>query len=138
MVSNRCVVQGFSNTSDIKAGVSLHKSPIDRSLSLKWKAFVSTYRAQFNPDGRFVVCSDQLLQDCFERSFYLQGFRSLKQGSIPAIWQRSEKTMAVRPGIEPETSLTTDWRLTNWANQAAVKLNQSLNNWALISKRRLV
>ena len=27
----------------------------------------------------------------------------------------------VRPGIEPETSPTADWRLTNWANQAAVK-----------------
>ena len=28
--------------------------------------------------------------------------------------------MVVRPGIEPETSRTADWRLTNWANQAAV------------------
>ena len=26
----------------------------------------------------------------------------------------------VRPGIEPETSRTADWHLTNWANQAAV------------------
>ena len=93
MVSNRCVVQGCSNTSDIKAGVSLHKSPVDRNLRLKWKAFVSTHRAQFNSDGRFVICSDHFSKDCFERSFYLQGFRRLKPESIPTIWQRSEKTI---------------------------------------------
>ena len=32
------------------------------------------------------------------------------------------KTLSGGPGIEPETSRTADWRLTNWANQAAVKV----------------
>ena len=31
--------------------------------------------------------------------------------------------MVVRPGVEPETSRTADCRLTNWANQGAVMIN---------------
>ena len=34
--------------------------------------------------------------------------------------------MVVRLGIEPETSHTADWCLTNWANQAAVSSQQTL------------
>ena len=63
MPSRRCVVQGCSNVSDISAGISVHKSPIDKTLRAKWKAFVGTHRAHFKPDGRFAVCSDHFTPD---------------------------------------------------------------------------
>ena len=46
MPSRRCVVQGSSSVSDISAGISVRKSPIDKTLRAKWKAFVGTHRAQ--------------------------------------------------------------------------------------------
>ena len=61
-------MQGCSNVSDISAGISVHKSPIDKTLRAKWKAFVGTHRAHFKPDGHFTVCSDHFTSDSFEWS----------------------------------------------------------------------
>ena len=104
-----CCTRVYSNIWDIKAGVSLHKSPFERSLRLKWKAFVTTHRAQVNPDGSFMVCSDHFSQDCFKRSFYLQGFRRLKQGSIPTIWQKSEKTVEEHVSKRNRRMISNTW-----------------------------
>lgn len=94
MPSRRCVVQGCSNVSNISAGISVHKSPIDKTLRAKWKAFVGTHRAHFNPDGRFAVCSDHFSPDSFERSVHVDGaVRRLKEGSFPTIWKKPGKTV---------------------------------------------
>ena len=52
----------------VSAGISVHKSPIDKTLRVKWKAFVGTHCAHFKPDGRFAVCSDHFTPDSFEWS----------------------------------------------------------------------
>ena len=87
-------MQGCSNVSNISARISVHKSPIDKTLRAKWKAFVGTHRAHFNPDGRFAVCSDHFSPDSFERSVYVDGtVRRLKEGSFPTIWKKPGKTV---------------------------------------------
>ena len=68
----------------VLAGISVHKSPMDKTLCVKWKALVNTHRAHFKPDGRFTVCSDHFSQDLFERSVHVDGaVRRLKKGSFP-------------------------------------------------------
>ena len=64
-------------------------------------------------------------------------FQMLEQGStFSSIILRP--WVVVRPGIEPETSRTADWRLTNWANQAAVKLcNKRFSEIVNNSKHKL-
>ena len=59
----------------------------------KWINFVWTHRANFNPVGRFVVCSDHFHETCFERTFFgpeSGGFRRLKAGAYPTIWKKKE------------------------------------------------
>ena len=81
MPSRHCVVQGCSNV-------------VDKSLRAKWKAFIATHRAHFNPDGRFAVCSDYFSPDCFERAVHVEGsVRGLKKGSVPTIWQKPGKSV---------------------------------------------
>ena len=62
MTGSRCVVQDCSNRSNHASGRSLHRSPAIKSEREKWVRFVRTHRANFNPSGTFVICSDQ---DCF-------------------------------------------------------------------------
>ena len=94
MPSRRYVVQECSNVSNLSAGISVHKSPINKTLHAKWKA----HRAHFNPDGRFVVCSDHFSPDSFERSLHVNGtVRWLKKGSFPTIWKKRGKTVIGEP-----------------------------------------
>lgn len=91
-------MQGCSNVLDISAGISIHKSPIDKNRHTKWKAFVGTDHAHFNPDGRFAVWFDHFSSDFFERSVHVQGsVRRLKKGSIPTIWKKPGKTVNEDP-----------------------------------------
>ena len=91
-------MQGCNKVADISAGISVHKSPIDKTLRAKWKAFVGTHRAHFNPDGRFAVCSDHFSPDSFERSVHVDGaVRRLKKGSFPTIWKKPGKTVIEEP-----------------------------------------
>ena len=100
MPSRRCVVQGCSNVSDISAGISVHKSPIDKTLSTKWKAFLGTHRAHFKPDGRFAVCSDHFTPDSFERSVHVDGaVRRLKgflSNHLEKTWENSDRGTSVK------------------------------------------
>ena len=91
MPSWRCVVQDCSNISDILAGLSLHKRPIENIARGIWVKFVRTKRANFNPgEVRFMVCSDHFSAECFERSYHMKGTtRRLKQGSVPSIWKKT-------------------------------------------------
>lgn len=87
MPSNRCVVQGCSNQSDPKNGISLHLSPTDKTECAKWKRFVDIHSANFEPQNRFVVCSKHFEGSCFERVMNVQGIkRFLIKGSVPTIW----------------------------------------------------
>ena len=92
MPSSRCVVQGCSNPSNPKAGISLHNSPVNPSLRAQWKRFVCAHRANFNPPGRFVVCSEHFTEDCFAWTIHVGGaMKRLQPFSVPTIWRKKDK-----------------------------------------------
>jgi len=89
MPGSRCVVQGCSNYSDHSIGVSLHTSPGNKSDGDKWVRFVRTHRANFNPAGRFMVCSEHFDETCFGRTIHFEGSRRyLLPHSVPTIWKK--------------------------------------------------
>lgn len=89
MPSSRCVVFGCSQKSDINTGISVHKSPENKEGSDKWKKFVRLHRANFNPNGRFAICSDHFDDSCFSRAIHVEGRpRRLIPGAVPTIWTR--------------------------------------------------
>ena len=92
MQSFRCVVQDCSNASDHTTGISLHKSPTNKSLRRIWAKLVETKSTNFNPGSaelRFVVCSEHFASECFERSVHISGsVRRLKTGAVPTIWKK--------------------------------------------------
>ena len=57
-------VQGCSNISDISARISVHKSPIDKTLRAKWKAFVDTHTV--------VHISNQMVTSLFDLTILRQ------------------------------------------------------------------
>ena len=75
MTGRRCVVHGCSNRSNHAAGISLHRSPVNRFYREQWVRFVRTHRANFEAKGVFVVCSEHFQEQCFERTKHVQGFR---------------------------------------------------------------
>ena len=86
-------MQGCSNKSDPKNGISAHASPIDKQERAKWKRFVSTHRFNFEPENRFTVCSEHFEDKCFERAVHIEGSkRILKPGSVPNIWKPEVST----------------------------------------------
>ena len=67
----------------------LHNSPPSGSVLSSWKRFVSSHRKNFNPTGRFVVCSEHITDDCFARSYHLgASMKRLVQGAIPSVWKK--------------------------------------------------
>ena len=90
MPSCRCVVQDCSNKSNPKLGISLHK-PKTSFERQKWKVFVRTHRANFNPKGLFKICSVHFTADCCERAVHVPGaLRVTVAGAIPTIWKLGE------------------------------------------------
>ena len=70
----------------MKAGISAHFSPTIKSERDKWLRFVPTHRANFNPTGRFFVCSVHFAEECFSRAIHMQGCsRRLIPGSVPTV-----------------------------------------------------
>ena len=65
----------------------MHSSPKNKSLREKWIRFVRlTRKDNWQPDGRFVVCTLHFESSCFKRAFHIEGQRrDLKQGSVPSI-----------------------------------------------------
>ena len=55
IVPDRCLVHGYSNRSDMNAGISLHFSPTIKSERDTWLRFVHTCHANLNPSGKFVA-----------------------------------------------------------------------------------
>ena len=98
MTGSRCVVQDCSNRSKHAAGISLHRSPAIKSEREKWVRFVRTHRANFNPSGTFVVCSDHFSEDCFERTMHVEGTRRrLIPYSVPTVFKKgTEKPSSAR------------------------------------------
>ena len=91
MPASRCVVQDCNNGSN---RISLHNSPPSGSVLSSWKRFVASDRKNFNPTGRFVVCSEHFTDDCFARSFHVGGsMKRLVQGAIPSVWKKKIKTI---------------------------------------------
>ena len=92
MPASRCVVQDCNNGSNPREGISLHNSPLSSSVLSSWKRFVSPHRKNFNPTGRFVVCSEHITDDCFARSYHVgASMKSLVQGAIPSVWKKKLK-----------------------------------------------
>ena len=58
MPASRCGVQDCNNGSKPREGFSLHNSPPSGNVLSSWKRFVSSHHKNFNPTGRFVVCSE--------------------------------------------------------------------------------
>ena len=88
MPSARCVVQECSNVSNLGAGISLHRSPADKTEYGKWLRFVRTHRANFNPKGVFVICSGHFREECFDGIRMKGSRRKLQPLSIPTIWKK--------------------------------------------------
>ena len=54
---------------------------------------MSPHRKNFNPTGRFVVCSEHITDDCFARSYHEgASMKRLVQGTIP-VWKKTLKTI---------------------------------------------
>ena len=83
---NVCVVCGCRRLQYVVAdGCSmwLHNSPTSGPILQQWKQFVSTHRKDFNPTGRFVVCTEHFSDDCFSRSFHVKGaMKRLVNGAV--------------------------------------------------------
>ena len=58
MPGRRCVVQDCGNVKNDELGISIHNSPDSGSVRLKWKRFISIHWKDFNPGGKFAVCSE--------------------------------------------------------------------------------
>ena len=115
MPSSRCVVQGCSNRSNTKEGISLHQSPVVNGERAKWLNFVRTHRVNFNPGGRFVVCSDHFREPCFERTFLGAGhggIRRLKPGACPTIWKKKQapSPVSARSRRRVSAGLSRSWQ----------------------------
>lgn len=52
----------------MKAGISAQFCPTIKSERDKWLRFVRTHRANFNPSGKFAVCSVHFAEECFSRA----------------------------------------------------------------------
>ena len=52
---DRCLVHGWSNRSDMNAGISAHFSPAIKSERDTCLRFVHTQRTNLNPSGKFVA-----------------------------------------------------------------------------------
>ena len=91
MVGSRCVVQGCSNRRNKAAGLAFHASPTDRARDL-WIRFVKIKRENFfpQPQAKFVICSVDFEENCFNRAFDPTQCRQLKPNSLPSIWGRNE------------------------------------------------
>lgn len=95
----RCVVQGCNNTPNLEEGISVHISPKNKTVCDKWARFVRMHRANFTPQGQFMVCFEHFGEECFERSLHVKASqRTLCPGSIPTIWmkQNSQEPCSLR------------------------------------------
>ena len=55
---------------------------------------MSSHHKNFNPTGRFVVCSEHITDDCFVGSYHVEAFmKRLGQGAIPSVWKKKLKTI---------------------------------------------
>lgn len=86
-MSRRCVVYGCSSVAHKATGISVHTSPLKKADLNKWKRFVRAHRANFDPPGRFGVCSSHFDDKLFSRAVHIEGQqRRLQTGAIPTIW----------------------------------------------------
>ena len=117
MPGSRCVVQGCSNVSKSSLGISLHSSPA--TVRDVWVRFVRTHRANFSPQGRFMICSDHFQPSCFERPIHVEGFRRfLVPGAVPTIWKKVDQ-------LEPSSARSR--RKVRTFSQTCVKTRLSAN-----------
>jgi len=84
-----CVVHCCNNKSNHRAGISLHQSLESGPAMEKWRIFVITHSANFNPRGIFVGFSDHFTDECFQGAVHVEGSqRSIIPLSIPSIWKK--------------------------------------------------
>ncbi|XP_032224536.2 uncharacterized protein LOC116606214 [Nematostella vectensis] len=88
MTGSRCVVQDCENNH--KTGKSLRLSPKSGPKKAEW---IRLHSKNFNPLGRFVVCSDHFERECYHFGEGSELKRYLIKGSVPTIW-KPKKTIA--------------------------------------------
>lgn len=96
MPGRRCVVEDHGNGKN-DLGISIHNSPESGGVRLKWKSFMSMHQKDFDPVGKFDVCSEYFTKDCFLLAFPMKGIkRYLKRGIVPTIWKKFSETLSKR------------------------------------------
>ena len=92
MPASCCVAQDCNNGSNPREGISFHNSPPSGIVLSSWKRFVSSHHKNFNPTGRFAVCSKHFTDDCFARFYHFGGsMKGLVQGAIPSAWKKKKR-----------------------------------------------
>ena len=94
MPGRRCVLEDHGNDKN-DLGISIHNSPESGGVRLKWKSFMSVYQKDFDPVGKFDLCSEYFTKDCFLLAFPMKGIkRYLKRGIVPTIWKKFSETLS--------------------------------------------
>lgn len=90
-----CVMKDCANAADKNARFSIHYSPKSGKLRNEWIQFVRTKRDNFDPSGRFGVCSIHFQKDKFRRRHHIEGTeRRLVRGAVPTIWKRNSEVIS--------------------------------------------
>ena len=72
---DRGLVHGYSNRSDMNAGISAHFSPTLKRERDKWFRFVHTHHTNLNPSEKFGGCGQSIsLRNVFQEHFTLRAF----------------------------------------------------------------
>ena len=109
MPSSRCVAQGCSNYANRNAGISLHLSPIEIKIRVLRVQFVKTHSVNFNPKGRFAICSAHFDDKYFERRHREtkgRSLRRLKNDVYPSICKQKMKPSPLSKRGQRRVSMT--------------------------------
>ena len=101
-MSDRCVIHGCNNRSDMDAGISTHFSPTIKSERDKWFSEIRTHSPREFQSKRKVCggCQVHFAEEYFSRAFHMEGCcRGLIPRSIPTI-------LKIEPGKQTTTTLS--------------------------------
>ena len=86
---DRCLIHGYSNRSDMDAGISAHFSPTIKSERDTWLRFLHTHRANLNPSGIKFVAD---VFSPFRRGMFFKSISHGRLSSSAYSWLNSYNT----------------------------------------------
>ena len=89
IMSDRCLVHGCSNRSDMNVGISAHFSPPIKSERDTWLRFLYTHRANLNPSGKNFVAG---VFSPFRRGMFFKSVSHGRLSSLAYSWLSSYNT----------------------------------------------